>query len=249
MSGSGSMLKLAKKIAGLVFLFFSIPVFCQIHINTDNLTRESLLAQTESYLGTNDLLVNGRLYFSDNSLANGHPFFISHEFLFADIYIKGNEFTNQAIKYDLVKDLIILKAVDKEKQLFPIILNNAFIDSLMINGTRMFINFHQQQEPFLSGYYEKIYDGQFSFYIKYSKFFVNEYNTANPFGKYTDQKRKMFLVQEGSAIELNSKKSFLNYFSNDKKEIKRYFKQHKIRYKKINNIQLYNLLAYCEQFI
>jgi hypothetical protein len=100
--------------------------------------------------------------------------------------------------------------------------------------------------PSKFGYVEEVYDRAFYFFVTHHKDFKKEFSESKPHGEYSDQISTRYILEEGQLIKVNSKKAFLSYFDPHKRELKSYFRKNKIRYKKANSGQLYNVLIYCE---
>jgi hypothetical protein len=115
-------------------------------------------------------------------------------------------------------------------------------------GKYSFVNASLIREaPESFGYVEKVYDREFYFFIHHRKEFKNEYSESKPYGEYSEQISTPYLLKDGQLFKMNSKRDFLSYFEPHKRKLKSYLRKNKIRYKKANSGQLYQLLIYCER--
>jgi len=201
----------------------------------------------EVIYGADDLLVNGRIYYQQFPMAEGHPYFINDEWLTGIIFIKGKTFSGYEIKYDLDMDRIVLNTRDRKGAFVDLILNHPMIDSLYIDE-HFFINTSQLNiEKDVSNFFEVVYKGDPMMIIYHKKEFLDDYSERHPYGRYRDPAHKLFLFSDEILIEVSSKNAFLNYYKPYKKEIKRYLNQNKIKYKKANFRQLFGLMEFCNQ--
>ena len=206
----------------------------------------NLIDYTNYVYGTNDILVNGLVYMPLHLNAEGHPFFMEGDWENGKIYIKGRVFNDIELKYDIEIDRVILKA-EVRAGTYEVLVNDAFVDSCIINN-RMLINSNNifKDNPEFTGYFELVYEGNFLFLVKHQKTFISEYSENNQFGLYSDPTSEYILLKGDKINKIYSKKALLKYFKPNKRLIKRFLKKNKIKYKKINSNELFNLLKYCD---
>jgi len=228
------------------FLFFSYNLLSQdtaIYLMDEN----ELLEYTNDLYGSDDMLINGRIYVPLHSLAEGHPYYQVIDWIRGDIHIKGHTFKEVQLKYDIELDEFILFIKDKKERKNYLVLNRNYIDSVYL-GKYLFVNslvLHQLNKNM--GYVEMIYDKNFVFFVKHSKGFKKEFSESKPYGEYAEQKSVNYIFENSVLTKMPSKKSFIEYFPNQKKEIKKYMKRNKIKYKKANSGELFKLLEYCNE--
>ncbi len=208
---------------------------------------KALQAYADSIYGTNDFLVNGWKYFPSHYNAAGNPYFLGETWRTGSVTTHGKTFDNTALLYNLVTDELILKQHLNNGSLVYVVLNREFISSFLI-GNHYFVNTTDlQTEKPIGGYIEMVYSGNFDFLIKYDKQFVKQYTQQFPNGSFSDQHSIRYLLQDGKLTRLQRKKALLNYFASHKKEIRSFLRKNKIRYKKADNSQLYQLMKFCDQ--
>ena len=218
----------------------------QVNKNLLN-SHEKLLDYADQVYGSNDLLVNGRIYVPMHSLAEGHPYFEIKDWILGDVYTKGNKFEQLKLKYDIELDEFILFFIDKENHNNYIVLNKHYVDSVYV-GKFLFVN--TAVIPEISenlGYCELVYNKQLSFLVKYKKDFKKEYSETKPHGEYSKINANRYITESGILTKVNTKKTLLRYFEPYKKEIKKYLKKNKINYKKANSGELNTLINYCNE--
>ena len=87
----------------------------------------------------------------------------------------------------------------------------------------------------------------FIFFAKHSKGFKKQYSESKPHGEYAEPKAVNYIFENNVLTKLATKKSFLEYFLEHKKDVKKYMKKNKLKYKKANSGELYKLLKYCNE--
>jgi len=226
-----------------IMLFMPIVIFSQnenngLTINSNDINRV--------LYGSSDELISGKTYLPEHPLAKGNPFYDDRSKISGTIYIKGNKYPGNVFGYDIVNERVILNVFQKNSAQFEIELNEALIDSMMIGNT-FFVNSALKIIPgFESGFIEIIYKGDLLFVERHRKTFVNQYSTSSPHGFYTPDKSEYYLIADTIPIRISSKKSFLNEFEPNKKEIKKYMKSIRFKFKKANTEQWMKLLKYCD---
>lgn len=237
-----------KRIGFLLFIFY-LSIYCSMgqEASTGVLrSQEDLLKYTNEIYGSDDRLINGRIYVPLHSLAEGHPYFQSIDWVFSDLYIKGNSYPGVQVKYDIELDEFILFIRDKFDRKNYIVLNRHYVDSVQI-GKFLFVN-TQFLPDFVEdiGYVEMVYRKDFYFVVKYDKDFKKEFSESKPYGEYNQPTNDKYINESGVLTKLNTKKALYSYFEPQKKEVKRFMKKNKIKYKKANSGELFNLIQYCD---
>lgn len=227
--------------------------------------------QDTSYISTDDLLINGRLYIPNHFKAKGNPYFEKDEWMLATLYTMGEVYENKIVKYNIESGNLILNT-KVQKKYYNIELNTQNIDSFRITSINSLFPFNdnnkndyelirkiidktkkisQNSKLFISinnVFYQKIYFGKYTFLKKYEKEFKNIYTEQNHFGLYTNQKFINFIYSKNVLTEVNTKKQFINFFDTHKKEIRKYYFKNKINYRKISDYELFKLMQYCNSF-
>jgi hypothetical protein len=226
---------------------FLITIFGCIHgqVNIGAAPVDNIKAITEKKLGLDDLLVNGIQYIPEYSKVAGSPEFEYIESSRAILYIKGQEFDGIRMAYDIVSDHALLirdfgNGLENRITLYPAHVDSFVIGNhLFINPSNIFSNFKR------TGYFEKLSDGEVQFLKKYRKSYLKIYDNNNR-GKFTPQIVSFFLLEkDGNLVAIKSKGAFLRYFSSNKKEIREYFKENKIDFRKSAVSDIRNLMNFC----
>ncbi|MEE4258167.1 MAG: hypothetical protein V2I62_00280 [Bacteroidales bacterium] len=208
---------------------------------------QSLVLHTDSLLGADDELVNGKIYIQKNLLAEGHPFFLTNAWQPASIIINGKLHDGLFLKYDIHADEIVLKAERKRGGASVISLNNEFIESFYLKDRYFTNSMAFDVKGIETDFVEPLYQGSFIFFVSYKKSYNNDYNTKTPYGSYGKTTTSYFILEDHQLSYISSKKAMLKYFDPYKKSIKKFMKKSKIKYSKASFGQLHNLMQYCDE--
>jgi hypothetical protein len=224
-----------------------MDLLAQDHMDNVDDNLQKLLMQTDSLLGADDELINGKIYIQKYILAQGYPFFRTSEWQNGSVTVNGKKHDSLMLKYNIYTDELVLSAEKMQGGTSVISLNNEFVESFELEN-KYFINaMNFDARGIQTDFVELLYDGSFVFFVSYTKFFNNDYNNKTPYGSYGKTNTSYFLLQHEKLSEISSKKALLNYFKTSKKQIKKYMKRHKIKYAKASDVQLHDLLVYIDQ--
>lgn len=230
-------------------LFFSMPVGVKAQeepFNIHNLN--SLIKHTDSILGADDELVNGKIYVQENLLADGYPFFLTQDWLEGNVVVNGKKHTGLFLKYNLYTDELVMKAERKRGEGASVIsLNNEFVESFNLENRHFVNSINFKVKGIQTDFVELLYEGRFVFFVSYSKSFNNDYNTKTPFGNYGKTSTSYFMLREETLNYISSKNALYKHFEPVKKKIKKFMKKNKIKYAKATYEQLHSLMQYCDE--
>lgn len=206
---------------------------------------KELISYTNSIYGADDRLINGTYYVPTHPLALGHPYFLTDDWLPANLYIKGIEFENVNIKYNIEDERIILRRQYEKGLVEPIVLNNSFIDSLTI-GDHHFLNSILFDEGDNTTFLELVCRGKITSFLKHTNSYKDELSPQVMYGKYKEPKSTLFIYADSSLRLINRKKEFLELYLNNEKRIKKFMKTNNIGFKRAEKDQLIKLFEYCD---
>ncbi len=244
------MNSLQKTLTGIIFLIFSLllfPLKSYSQTSSENKVQlKQLMAFVETKYQLDDLLVNGSLYRPMHIRAKGSPYFLSDNLWKNGIfYIKGRQYSDQDILYNIATNQMVTKIYMPDGSAKNIIIENHFIDSVIIE-THFFINIAPFTKNKLNEIYEQAYNGNIKGLIKHVSTHKRIITNETPDGYYEEPEKIIFLLKDKEMFRISGKKSLLTHFSAKKKQITRYMRQQKIRLKKAEISELYNLFKYCD---
>ena len=206
---------------------------------------KNLVDTTNFYYGASDLLNLGELYEPEHAYAKSHPYFITNDYTLASLRVSNTSFEKIKARYNLVTDQLIIKAKVDGGLLVNMITKEDWVHEFRINS-HFFINANKfYPGKMVKGYVEEVYKGKQSFFIKYKKRFVDTYNDATPQGFFSVVKCSKYVYDNNNFIPVDSKRAFLKLY-NDKKSIKKFMHENKIKYSKASTDQLNMLMQFCD---
>ena len=231
---------------GLLFLMFIqfLPLLLVGQTSDVPNSIISLIDSTQKIYGSNDLLINGKVYYQANRMATGTPFLFSPKFERGTIFTRGQSFEVAGLNYNIVDHEIILLNITADGAKLHIKLSNILIDSFLLNNY-LFVNLEEINIPSNYSHMLVTNKGNCYFLIGYDKEFINRYSENDPYGKFSGTKKSLFLVCDGALVRINSKKTLLESFPSIKKDISTFLKKYKIKLSKASPEQLKQLMEFC----
>lgn len=230
-----------------ILLFISLISFTQNTNNSSSTILKELNKQAEDYYKLDDRLFIGKLYtpkyFRPTS---GHPYFQSKNWENTSIFIKGIKYNNLQVKYNINQDKIILNYKTNDWKYTQIIMKDELVDSL-IYMNRLIVNASILPVENISGYYELIYRGSFSAYIKHFKNLKLDFTNNDPNGTYGKRKQNLYILSGTKLLKGGSRKSIIKHFNPYKKQIRKYIRKNRILFNRIDSYQYIQLLKYCDE--
>jgi hypothetical protein len=158
------------------------------------------------------------------AIVTGHQFFLTKEYVNADITVEGITFSNLRIRYDICNDDVILLWSNT----FPIALSMERIDEFTIyyEGTaRRFVNFRNACPEF-EGYAEVLYEGSSAFVARHTKV-VSINSSQSSYAQFRDYTRYYYLIN-GTCSQIRNRGAFLNMMGEHEPEVRRFLRQNNI---------------------
>jgi len=231
----------------MIFLFPFVLFFNDLsYSQSSGNSLDTFLDSVDNLYGTNDMLVNGYPYRVPNDHILGHPYYLGDKWMEATLHISGNCFDNQQVKYNVVDNVLILKADVKGGSKLLVRTNRLLIDSFRIED-QLFVNasliLDKDTDP---GFYQVIYNGEVQFIRKFSKQFIRDYGGTSPQGRFSSTDEERFLIRGDEMQHVNSRWSFIRSFPKAKrKAIRRYLRRHSVRYSRADFEELVDLSKFC----
>jgi len=239
-------LNFRKYLILFITIHFSVLISAQTQNGQSAKPIEELIKVSNDYYGIDDEIVNGCVYQMHDYRIQGNPYLFEEGWGPGTIFIKGKEYKNLQIKYDVLNDAIVLNTqINEYNRLLSI--NKSQIDSFLIED-RLFVSskilFNKQGEQ---TFYEKINSNTFILLVKYKKVFLKTYNDLTPNGRFSSLKKDIILYKGGVTKNANTFNLLINGFENniDKKKVKTYMKQNGIKYSDASSRELKELITYC----
>ncbi len=233
----------------LVFylIFLSSELNAQATVLSNDLLIKSIDHQNTKFqqiVNTSAPLYNGTVYIKYWNKVIGHPYFDSDQFKTADISFQNFIYRDIPLKYDLVKNQLVIFNATKE---FEMAILNDYVSEFKINNHRFIkINADSVHEynpgP---GFYELLYNGHSSVIANYYKrieaSLKAEDNTSS-FVKYN----KFFVFSLNEYHEVKRISDYFNLFKDQKEQLKKYMRKGKLNYIKDPAKTLVELATYLD---
>jgi hypothetical protein len=201
--------------------------------------KETVLVYQENF-GYHSSFFSGTVYSLNNTKTNSHPFFQSDEWQYGDILINGLVFFNREIKLDIHKDALILNHQIGDFYNQAIVLEDRLLKGVSFSD-RYFINIQREEAESLlikEGYYEQVYYDKCIVLVKYRKSIIREFKFSTDLIEEFVGDIDYFLICNGRASTINSKKALVKAFPKHNKKVKRFIKDTRIKFgkQKLENI-------------
>lgn len=234
----------------LIFIIFPISTIAQENYKSSPPEIAELYNFAESYYSINDEYINGFIYPVPKIGILGDPYFNVKDWSDGTLFINGKTYSNIIMKYDIIIDELIIKVKTELNIERLLAINKSQVDSFII-GSSLFVN----SRNLFAGenkntYYQKIYQGKLSVYRQFQKTFIEMYNSSSPDGKFSTQKSNTYIFDNQEFKNINSAKSFIACFDKaEQDKIKKYLKSKNTTYKKMTDLQMIDLMDFCNSNI
>lgn len=226
----------------LPFLTLFVPLRAQDTIYTNYLIVKNEAEERYGPLGD---LINGEKYNYTYRAAGGDPFFESDVTEKAAIQINGRMYEDQKVKYDIYNQLMVLEFISSSGAPESVVLRNEWLDFVMI-GDRCFRQFPKDDGSPRFG--QVIWEGEASCIYFWKKIYLLNLDAGGKNYDFSDPIRSSYVVKEGIFTLYKSKRSFLKCFAKQvKPAIKQYLKDHRIRIKKADDMEIASLMKFINQ--
>lgn len=186
-------------------------------------------------------LFNGTEYVMYDQHIKGDPYFISN-IVPGNIYYDGTLYTNVPMLYETVTGNVIIRQYDNgllinlinERVQHFTLNNHQFLHIIPDSGNTVITN----------GYYDRIYQGynnRMSLFAKRQKLLYEDPNGFERSFKLVD---KYYLLKDGAWHAIHSQGDLLALFKDRKKDITKYLRQNKIKYKKTPEYAMAKITEY-----
>jgi len=189
-----------------------------------DLTGRNIPGEPQDTLQEKQFLYNGRLWWNQHIKVRGHAYYLSGDFIPGNVSLKGKEYKDLKIKYDIFSDEIILFVNPKT----IIVLNKEMIDgfSFSFENTGYNVrNFGSDSTSLINGYANVLYEGPSAFYVKFLKK-IEPLAEEKKYDRFY-QVHRMFLMHNGTLVPFSGKKGLLDIMEDRKKELKVFIKENR----------------------
>lgn len=233
----------------ILIILSTLKAFSQVENQDNDFVQSSIRNAYDEYNeGRREKLpiYKGRLY-QNYRYHIGHPFFMVNDFSSADILYEGIVYNGIPAKYDLVKEQLIILHFDNFSQL---VLENEGIKGFSLHGHDFKYLYAEDSKLNINGFYEILYEGSIGCYKKNKKELkkADSKSSAGILQIEIAESSRYFLFKDGKYITFKGKPSLLRALKDKRKEIKKYLKDNKIRFKTDPDEAVKNIASYYSTF-
>jgi hypothetical protein len=201
------------------------------------------LAEVSGKYGSDADLVNGEKYFYPYTRAEGTPYLYPVQQT-AKLGIKGKEFADQKVKFDIYNQQLVLEYTDSYGSFNNLVLRTEWVEYVDFGG--MFFKKMTGPEGG-DAYLQVIYEGRISCYYRWSKLYQLNLNSGVQNYYFTEPNRESYVHRDGVFSSYRNNRTFLKAFEKaERKLIKQHLKKNKLKVKQASNIQMAGIVQYCE---
>lgn len=228
------MIKHQNQLLACLFvgLIFSLPGFSQPASDDTSFyarSRKSVIDFYMTSMGRRIDLYNGSEYIFKSHGVSGHPFFGSDHLINSTIEYDGTTYYDIPLAYDLVQDRVF---ITDSSMNFNIQLFSERLSSFTIDGHHFVRIVTDSGKSKISGdgFYDLLYDGKIKVLAKRIKMAENGFHLEDPmrFVSYN----AYFLMMNNDYLSVDSKKSLLKAFKDQKDLVKKYYRKSGLNFKK-----------------
>lgn len=204
-------------------------------------SQEEYVAYFDSLLGVEHLgLIAGFDYKPPPYSRNSHPFYNTKNWVTGNIEVNGFKYYNVLLKYDLVKQEVILKKVANGLE-YPVTVKFDRLNGFLIGSSEFSMIAPKEGNKFLA--IEHFNGQKFSLYEVFSK--SGEIDHYTKVYQYKLD-RELLLSVDNILHPYTGKKTIKQFTPTIKKELKQYIKSNKLNLRDENTSEIVKLLGYVE---
>jgi len=177
----------------------------------------------------NQFFFNGRVWRNFYAIVEEDQFLFSKKFLPGTVIMRGKTYPDVMILYDIFKDEILTPY----KPVGILQLNKEMVDSFSIifrNESYRFIKMHDSTNSDLNGYFNVLYKGKTTLYVKYSKK-IEKLEAKGENNKFY-QLTRIYLLKDSLFYPLTGKNDLIKIYDEDKKAVRDFIKKNQLRISK-----------------
>jgi len=211
---------------------------------------ENALNIYNDVIGRNSMIYTGGDYYYVHSGIKGHPFFIDNYWEYGTILYDGERYDSIQVKYDIFKDLLIVRHFGKDGYLVPIVLYSPKVKEFTLMDHHFIYILEDTLSDFKSGFFDLLYDGEkVKALSKRRKKEIKGQNIVTQLEKEYSLKDKYYIKSGDKYYPANSKSSVLKILSDRKSEVKMFIKKNKSRFRNNYERQLIEVAQYYDSIL
>jgi len=195
-----------------------------------NYTLKEAVSLYDRMIKQNSFIYSGRIYTDNYEGIRGHPYFMEDSWIRCGILYNKERFASLLLRYDIYKDLVILKDFNEEGRLSPIILNNQHINTLYIQNHPFIYLEGDTLLHMIPGLYDVLYSGvSVNLFAKRKKEII-ETAKWNDLWEDFQENDIYYIEKDGSFHRIKNLNSLVKALREHKKEMKGYIRNNNLKY-------------------
>jgi len=195
-----------------------------------------------SSINENAHLYNGTEYIMYDQHIKGDPYYSIADMKEGSVFYDGTLYQNVPMLYELTTGNLVIRQYNNgvlmnlinEKIGYFTLLNHTFIHLVPDSANNIISN----------GFYDRIYNGSAVVYVKRQKIAFEDPST---FEKSFIIKDRYFIYKGNSCYPVSDESDVLKVFKDKKKDISKYLRQNKIKFKKDREFAMVKMAEYYDQ--
>ena len=235
---------MGKLINVLLFISLASKAFAQAPV--DSISYQSSVDNAlKTYyhsLGSGSGIYNGMVFTGYSPATEGFPFYQSEDWQKGTIFYDEVPYKDVLVKYDLVADEVLVKTSEG----FAIRLYSPRVKYFFFLGHHFIYVAGNNKSPLRPGFYDLLRSGNMTILAKRSKRMIEKMTTTATENKYF-QSDEFFIEKGGIYYPVKNLKSALDVTGDKKKDIRRFLRKNRIRFRRDKESALIKIAEYYNQ--
>lgn len=213
----------------------------------DSITIKALARAVSIYdaqISKNSLVNNGRAYYDRYNSLRGHQFFYDDYWEQGSLIYEGHTFNDIFLKYDIFRDLLLIEHFNSSGHLSPIQLYSPEVSSFKLMGYYFIWIDKDTISGLKEGFYNQMYKSEDSEVLVKRRKEIAQANDINSIREEFIIKDRYYIRKNDIFHKVKKKGSVIKLLADRKKEIKRFIKKNRFRFKNNPDQQLVEVVKY-----
>lgn len=188
-------------------------------------------------------IINGKQYIFYVPKITGHQFLSTVDFSTGSITVKGVQYENQLLRYDIYNQQLTLKFINQFKAENIIIVSDAWLTNFILNDKKFEVIKGIDKSV---KFFQTLGHGDIKLMYAWKKHLMLDATSGQKKYHFTDPIREAYLYRNGEFYKFKGNRSFAKYFGDDLSPvILKHIRQNNIRVKKASDSVMEALIDFC----
>lgn len=210
----------------------SLNGICQIYYNDSVLVSGASNYVTNFYNKTRhdfNPLYNGLVHYSYPIMERGSPYFSGESWYKGSVTYEDNIYDSVLMKYDLVKDQLIVKADENNRM--PLELFTPRVSEFSYGGLRFIFIPGNSPLSLKEGFYQQLSNGKLMALCK-TENTIEEVIVGDHIVRRITQRKRYYIIDNNRSRGINRQQDLLEAVKKHRQQINNYLREKKIKFKK-----------------